>query len=188
MRAKQCGAPISLARKLFRRDCNGSTGENRCGSQDGEFCRNAPRLARGIEDRGRAWWKANISPGGSDFGSTACFSCDKSQSQDVPNFRQQATRSGACLGSSRSKALDVRPLQSAFGMCSVVIPQSRLRLIASGSESGESFGGTTPLSLAAPHKIHPPFDPKSYNSMIINGAQRFPKPLVPVQLRAGAPL
>jgi hypothetical protein len=36
-------------------------------------------------------------------------------------------------------------------------------------------------------QFHPPSIPKSHKSMIINARPRFPKPLVPVQVRAGAP-
>jgi hypothetical protein len=36
--------------------------------------------------------------------------------------------------------------------------------------------------------FHPPFASRSHNVMIIKQAERFPKPLVPVQVRAGAPL
>ena len=53
MRAEQRGAPLGLARKLFNSDCNGSAKENRCGSQHGKFFRDAPHLARSVEDRGR---------------------------------------------------------------------------------------------------------------------------------------
>ena len=164
MRAEQRCASLRLARKLFRSDCNGSTKENRCGSQHGKFCRDAPHLARGVEDRGRTWWKAYICPWGSDFGPTACVSCDKSQSQGIPDLRWQATRSCACVGSPSSKALEVHLSQSAFGICSGVIPGSRLLRIADGSESGESFGGAVSHSLA-PHAKSIPHSIRNFISI-----------------------
>jgi len=42
--------------------------------------------------------------------------------------------------------------------------------------------------LGSPREIHPPFHPKLHKYMMINQRRRFPKPLVPVQVRAGAPL
>jgi hypothetical protein len=44
------------------------------------------------------------------------------------------------------------------------------------------------LLLGSPRKIHPPFHPKSHKYRMINERHRFPKALVPVQVRAGAPL
>jgi hypothetical protein len=37
-------------------------------------------------------------------------------------------------------------------------------------------------------QIHPPFHPKTRKVVMTNERQRFPKPLVPVKVRAGAPL
>jgi hypothetical protein len=37
------------------------------------------------------------------------------------------------------------------------------------------------------NEFHPPFHPKSHNYLIIKKKQWFPKPLIPVQVRAGAP-